>query len=180
MSVEEELQEHTEEAKQPFDKKVAATMAILAAFLAVISVAGQIMIAEELKEQQKASDQWSYYQAKSIRRYQSEVARDLFAGMKLGEQSSQYQKNSEKYKRDDEDIQKEAQGLEQESHLRGEQALGFHVGEVFLEFSIVLASLAILSKREALWYVSILSGTVGTVVAVAIFRFPSIVEKLQP
>ena len=180
MSVEEELQEHTEEAKQPFDKKVAATMAILAAFLAVISVAGQIMIAEELKEQQKASDQWSYYQAKSIRRYQSEVARDLFAGMKLGDQSSQYQKNSEKYKRDDEDIQKEAQGLEQESHLRGEQALGFHVGEVFLEFSIVLASLAILSKRKALWYVSIVSGTVGTILAVTIFRFPSIVEKLQP
>ena len=99
MSVEEELQEHTEHAKEPFDKKVAATMAILAAFLAVISVAGQIMIAEELKEQQKASDQWSYYQAKSIRRYQSEVARDLFAGMKLSDQSSQYQKNSEKYRR---------------------------------------------------------------------------------
>ena len=154
-------------------------MAILAAFLAVISVAGQIMISEELKEQQKASDQWSYYQAKSIRRYQSEVARDLFAGLKLNDQSSQYQKNAEKYRNDDEDIQKEAQGLEQESHLRGRQALGFHFGEVFLEFSIVLASLAILSKRESLWYASILSGAIGVVVAATIFGFPSIVEKFQ-
>jgi hypothetical protein len=179
MSVEEELQEHTEHAREPFDKRVAATMAILAAFLAVISVAGQIMISEELKEQQKASDQWSYYQAKSIRRYQSEVARDLFAGMKLNDQSLQYQKNAEKYKSDDEDIQKEAQGLEQESHLRGRQALGFHFGEVFLEFSIVLASLAILSKRESLWYASILSGAIGAVVAATIFGFPSIVEKFQ-
>ena len=179
MSVEEELEEHTEHAKEPFDKKVAATMAILAALLAVISVGGQIMIAEELKEQQKASDQWSYYQAKSIRRYQSEVARDLFAGMKLSDQSIQYQKNSEKYKKDDEDIQKEAEGLERESHLRGRQALGFHFGEVFLEFSIVLASLAILTKRAALWYASILSGAMGAIVAATIYSVPSIVEKLQ-
>jgi hypothetical protein len=179
MSVDEELQEHTEHAKEPFDKKVAATMAILAALLAVVSVLGHIMTTEELLVQQKASDQWSYYQAKSIRRYQSEVARDLFAGMKLTDQSAQYQKNSEKYRSDDEDIQKEAQGLERESHLRGRQALGFHFGEVFLEFSIVLASLAILAKREFLWYASILSGTIGAVVAVTIFRFPEIVEKFQ-
>jgi hypothetical protein len=179
MSTAEELQEDIEKAKEPFDKKVAATMAILAAVLAVVSVLGHIMTTEELLIQQKASDQWSYYQAKSIRRYQSEVARDIFAGMKLGDQSTQYQKNSEKYKRDDEDIQKEAQGLEQESHLRGRQALGFHFGEVFLEFSIVLASLAILTKRSLLWYACILSGTIGALAAAIVFNFPSIVEKLQ-
>lgn len=174
-----ESAEHSEHAKDPFDKRVAGTMAIIAAALAVVSVLGHITTTEELLSQQKASDQWSYYQAKSIRRYQSEVARDLFAGMKLNDQSAQYAKNSEKYRKDDDDIQKEAQGLEQESHLRGRQALGFHFGEVFLEFSIVLASLAILSKREALWYASILSGTIGTVVALTIFSFPSIVEKFQ-
>jgi hypothetical protein len=179
MSVEEELKEEIEKAKEPFDKQVAATMAILAAFLAVVSVLGQIMITEELLLQQKASDQWSYYQAKSGRRYQSEVARDLFAGMKLGDQSKQYQKNADKYRKDDDDIQKEAQGLEQESHLRGRQALGFHFGEVFLEFSIVLASLAILTKRPLLWYLSIAAGLVGAAVAATIYAFPSLVDKLQ-
>src|ERR1700751_271686 len=179
MSVCEESHEQSEHAKDPFDKRVAATMAILAAFLAVVSVLGHIMTTEELLLQQKASDQWSYYQAKSIRRYQSEVARDLFAGMELNQKSNQYGKNGEKYKKDDEGIQKEAQGLEQESHLHGRQALGFHFGEVFLEFSIVLASLAILTKRSFLWYACILSGTIGAVVAATIFLLPSIVEKLQ-
>lgn len=179
MSVQEELQEHTEHAKEPFDKRVAATMAILAAFLAVVSVLGHIMTTEELLKQQKASDQWAYYQAKSIRRYQSEVARDLFAGMKLQDQSAQYQKNSEKYRHDSDDIQNEAQGLERESHLRGRQALGFHFGEVFLEFSIVLASLAILTKRAWLWHSSMLSGAVGVIVAGAIYSFPTIVGSLQ-
>src|ERR1700722_4034526 len=179
MSVEEELQEAIEKVKDPFEKHVAATMAIIAACLAVVAVGGHLMTTEELLEQQKASDQWSYYQAKSIRRYQSEVARDLFAGMNMAGQSTQYQKNADKYRKDDDDIQKEAQGLEQESHRRGHQALGFHMGEVFLEFSIVLSSLAILAKRKVLWYVSIVSGIVGVVVALIIYNAPSLMDKFQ-
>lgn len=179
MSTAEELQEELEHVREPFDKKVAATMAILAAFLAVVSVLGHIMTTEELLAQQKASDQWAYYEAKSIRRYQSEVARDIFSGMKLNDQSAQYQKNSEKYRSDSDEIQKEATDLERESHLRGAQALAFHFGEVFLEFSIVLASLAILTKRAALWWASMLSGAVGAIVAGVIFAVPSLVEKIQ-
>jgi Domain of unknown function (DUF4337) len=165
MSVAEELQEHAEHAQNPFDKRVAGTMAIIAAALAVVSVAGHITTTEELLNQQKASDQWSYYQAKSIRRYESEVARDMFSSMKNEKQSEQYAKNAEKYKKDDEEIQKEARGLENESHMKGRQALRLHFGEVFLEVSIVFASLAILSKRPLLWYASIAGGCVGVAIA---------------
>jgi Domain of unknown function (DUF4337) len=165
MSVSEELQEHTEHAKDPFDKRVAATMAILAAGLAIVSVLGHIYTTEELLLQQKASDQWSYYQAKSIRRYESEVARDLFAAMKNDAKSEAYTKNAERYRKDDEEIQKQAQELENESHVKGRQALRLHFGEVFLEISIVFASLAILSKRALLWYVAITGGAVGAVIA---------------
>jgi uncharacterized protein DUF4337 len=165
MSTNEELQEHAEHAKDPFDKRVAGTMAIIAAALAIVSVVGHIFTTEELLKQQKASDQWSYYQAKSIRRYQSEVARDMFAHLNDKPLSEQYAQNSEKYRKDDEEIQKEAKELEEESHLRGKQALRLHFGEVFLEVSIVFASLAILTKRELLWYVAILGGAVGAGVA---------------
>jgi len=65
-----ELKEHAEHAREPFEKRVAATMAIIAAALAVVSVAGQICTTEELLLQQKASDQWAFYQAKSERRYE--------------------------------------------------------------------------------------------------------------
>ena len=165
MSVSEELQEHTEHAKAPFDKRVAATMAILAATLAIVSVAGHIATTEELLLQQKASDQWSYYQAKSIRRYESEVARDVFAAMKDSAKSEEYTKNAERYRKDDEEIQKQAQEFEAESHVRGRQALRLHFGEVFLEISIVLASLAILSKRALFWYSAMGGGALGAVIA---------------
>jgi hypothetical protein len=165
MSIEEELQENIEHARGSFDKRVAASMAVLAAVLAIVSVLGHIKTTEELLQQQRASDQWSYYQAKSIRRYQSEVARDLFAGMKLDEQRALYTKNAEKYRKDDEEIQKEAQALERESHLAGDQALRLHLGEVFVEISIVFASLAILTKRSLFWYTAIAGGVVGSVIA---------------
>src|SRR5580693_7374962 len=99
MSVSEELQEHAEHAKDPFDKRVAATMAILAATLAIVSVLGHINTTEELLLQQKASDQWSYYQAKSIRRYESEVARDIFAALRSDAKSGEYTKNAERYRK---------------------------------------------------------------------------------
>jgi hypothetical protein len=165
MSTTEELQEHAEHAQGPFDKRVAATMAIVAAALAIVAVLGQLSATEELLDQQKASDQWSYYQAKSIRRYQSEFARDLFASLKNDAMKEEYVKNAEKYRHDDEEIQKEAQGLEQESHLNGRHAHRFHFGEVFLEISIVFGSLAILTKRPLLWYGSIALGLAGIVVA---------------
>lgn len=169
MSVAEELQEHAEHAQNPFDKHVAATMAIIAAALAVVSVLGHITTTEELLNQQKASDQWSYYQAKSIRRYVSEVARDTFAAMKNDKQSEQYAKNAEKYKKDDEEISEKAKELETESRLKGRQALRLHFGEVFLEVSIVFASLAILSKRALLWYAAIAGGLLGVGIALSTY-----------
>ena len=53
MSPDEELREHAEHARAPFDKKVAATMAMIAAALAVVSVFGHISTTEELLLQQK-------------------------------------------------------------------------------------------------------------------------------
>ena len=165
MSSAEELQEHAEHAHEPFDKRVAATMAIIAAVLAVVSVLGHIATTEELLNQQKASDQWAYYQAKSIRRYTSEFAGDLFASMKNEAMSKQYVQNAAKYRSDDEEVQKEAQGLEKESELRGRQALRFHFGEVFLEIAIVFASLAILTKRSFIWYGAMAAGLAGALIA---------------
>jgi hypothetical protein len=163
MSVAEELHEHAEHASAPFDKRVAATMAMIAAALAVVAVFGHLATTEELLNQQKASDQWAFYQAKSIRRYESQIARDVLTAMKA-EHTEDYAKNLERYEKEGDDIQKEAKEFEQESHTAGRRALRLHFGEVFLEIAIVLASLAILTKRELLW----ITALVGAVAGIAI------------
>src|ERR1700756_5141923 len=122
MSVNEELTEHSEHAKNPFTRNVAVTMAIIAAGLAIASVLGQVFATEELLAQQQASDQWAYYQAKSIRRYESDIARDLFksnAGIEVNAKSAEvYAHNAERYEREGEEIQGEARKLESESKLK--------------------------------------------------------------
>jgi hypothetical protein len=165
MSTEEELQEHAEHAHNPFDRKVAGSMAVIAAALAVVSVLGHIYTTEELLGQQKASDQWAYYQAKSIRRYESTFVADIFATLKAPEAVAKYKANIEKYEREGKEIQDTATEFEHESALSGRRALRLHFGEVFLEVAIVLASLAILSKREYMWWAGLICGAGGAAIA---------------
>ena len=77
----EEWKDEIEKAREPFDRKVGGSMAIVAAVLTLVGVYGHISTTEELLAQQKASDQWAFYQAKALRRYQSEVAKDLLTAM---------------------------------------------------------------------------------------------------
>ncbi len=168
MHVEEELHEHAEHAKQPFDKKVAATMAAIAAALAIVAVFGHLTTTEELLFQQKASDQWAFSQAKNIRRYESEIALDILTAVKSDKVAS-YKDNSERYRKEVEKIQENAKEFEVESHIAGRKALRFHFGEIFLEIAIVFASLAILTKREMMWFVAMAGALIGMVLACTTF-----------
>jgi hypothetical protein len=171
MSVNEELSEHAEHVKEPFERTVAVSMAIIAAALAVISVLGHIFANEELLAQQKASDQWAYYQAKSIRRYNSEIAQDLFKTVAGGApaMAEKYLSRGEKYEHDEEEIQTEARKLETESKLYGRRALRMHAGEVFLEIGIVFASLAILTKKRLAFSGAMVSACVGVGIGVSTY-----------
>jgi uncharacterized protein DUF4337 len=168
MSVNEELSEHAEHAREPFDKMVAVTMAIIAALLAIVSVTAHIFSTEELLAQQKASDQWAYYQAKDIRRYDSEIAQDFLKALKsesAAEQVKHYGDNAAKYEKDRAKIEEEARDFEKERDLKGRKALRLEIGEIFLEIGIVFASLAILTKRPVVWYTSMLSAGAGVAIA---------------
>ena len=172
MSVEEELKEHAQHATDPLSRKVAATMGIIAALLAIVAVSGHIMTTEELLNQQKASDEWAHYQAKALRRYQSDVASDILSVMG-GESSAKlaekYKANMERYTKEGEELQEKAKEFEVESAVAGKRAVRLHFGEVFLEIAIVVCSLAILTKREFAWHAAILSGAIGIVFAATVF-----------
>jgi hypothetical protein len=173
MDVNDDLNESAERAKEPFDKKVAVTMAIIAALLAIDSVTAHMFSTEELLDQQKASDLWALYQAKDIRRYDSEIAMDvlkLLKGEGVEDRLKHYTDNAEKYDKDRAQTQADAKALEAERDVKGHKARYLEIGEVFLEIGIVFASLAILSKRRLVWGVSIVSACVGVAVAaIALF-----------
>ena len=62
----EELEEHKAKA---FTRHVALTTAIFAVILAISSLGGSKAMKEMLLSQQQASDQWAFYQAKTIREH---------------------------------------------------------------------------------------------------------------
>ena len=166
MSAQEEVEEHLHQAHNPFDKTVAGSMAMIAALLAVVSVAGQHYNTEELLRQQQSSDQWAFSQAKDIRRYSAEVAKDLLATVKADPATvARYAQDAARYRKQHDQIQDQAKDLEKESRRSGDKANKFHFGEIFLEVAIVFSSLSILMKIKPLFFAGVLAALVGVFIA---------------
>ena len=175
MSVDEELQEHAEHAKEPFDKKVAVTMAIIAAMLAVDGVMAHLLTTEELLLQQKASDQWSYYQAKNIRWHEMQANADLLGALAPSDKEKtealreKYVKQAEKYEADKDEISNEAKKLEGERDVYGQRENRFDAGEALLEIGLVICSMTLLTKKKFFWFSGMAIAAVGVAIAVTGF-----------
>src|SRR5579884_1672878 len=61
----EELLELREHAKNQLQRQIGVTMAVFAAFLAVVTLMGHRLHTEEVVLQTRLADQWAYYQAKN-------------------------------------------------------------------------------------------------------------------
>jgi hypothetical protein len=166
MSEHEEVEEHVREAREPFDKVVAGTMAIIAALLAVVTVLGQHYNTEKLLSQQLASDQWAYYQAKDTRHYEAKVAQDELAQLKADPKTvAKYADDSRKYEKQLAEIIEKAKDFERERDKTGHEAGRFHLGEVFLEVAIVFSSLSILFKQRGFYFVGLGTAIIGVIIA---------------
>ena len=65
------------EAKDPFERKVALSIAIIAVILAVFSTYGDHAKTSAIILTNQASDEWSFYQAKSIKEHLVETETKL-------------------------------------------------------------------------------------------------------
>jgi hypothetical protein len=162
-----ELEEHAAHAHaNPSLAPVSLTMAVLAVLVAVVALLGHRAHTEEVVLQGKASDQWSYYQAKNIREHED----DLFVASKSNGASDadreKYAQEAERYKHEKDDIQNEARELERENGRERRRADRYDLGEVFLEIGLVITSITLLSGRRVFWHLGIGFGVIGVVVAV--------------
>jgi predicted ATPase len=169
-----ELAERAEEATEHSGLAgVTVTMAILAVLVAAVSLLGHRAHTEEIILQNKATDQWAYYQAKEIRRRSYELFVDevsVFA-LQNGEQASQvkekYQKEIERYKEEGKDIQAEAKKAENEVLVQQHRADYFDLGEVLLEAALVICSITLLTRKKIFWLAGIVMGLIGVGIGAA-------------
>ena len=171
-----ELHENAEEAhRDPGLAPVTLSMAVLAVVLAAISLLGHRAHTEELLLQNKATDQWAFFQAKNIRRHTYELFLDLLSVLNSKDPEAaekiekKYSREIERYQDEQKDIESEAQQLEKEVATQQHKANRFDLGEVCLEVGIILTSLTLLTRRKLFWKLGGLAGLVGLAIAASGF-----------
>ncbi len=168
-----ELQENAEHGREnPSLAPISVTMAILAVCVAVVSLLGHRSHTEELLMQNRATDQWAYYQAKNIRLHNYDMGLDMLPLIdfkdkeQAGKVQEKYKAQVDRYTKEQTEIEEQAKDLEAESARAQRKADRFDMGEVFLEIALVISSLALLSRRRVFWFLGILSGVAGLGIAV--------------
>lgn len=121
--------------------------------------------------QSQASDQWAYYQAKSIKETTIQAQRDMIElTMQQAsrpelytEKIDQYNKEIARYKQEKNDITIEAKRLEGIRDASQGYNNNFGQALIFLQIGILLSSLASINKATFYWYLGLAAGGAGVV-----------------
>lgn len=172
-----ELEERREKT---FTRRVALVTAVYAVALAIAALGGNGYGREMLLAQQKASDQWAFYQARSIREHQYR-GQKLRLDLELAERGAamkpdvraraeallqKFADEEKRYSTSKEPIKAEAEKLEHERDLAQKRVFNFEYAEVFLQIAIVLASVSILAASRLMFSVSLVAAVIGATLAV--------------
>ena len=170
-----ELQELQESAEHGAHEKTLApvtiTMAILAVFVAAVSLLGHRSDTEALLAQTRSTDQWAYYQAKDTRLHDYEIFLDQLSITSaqsvatIGQLREKYSKEVERYTDQEKDIEAQAREAEQEVHTNLLKADRFDLGEVLLEAALVICSITLLTRKRLFWAMGLVLGAAGVVIA---------------
>ena len=122
---------------------------------------------EAVLYQSQASDQWNFYQSKSVKGHIYTVNAELFPA-----KAAEFTEKAAKYKIEQEAIKKEAQKLEakkEESTIESEKYYHKHhilsFAITFLQISIALASISALTKNKTFWLGSLVLSGIGAIIA---------------
>jgi|SRR5579871_82407 len=167
-----ELEEAAERAKERKEMApVSLTMAILAVLVALTTLLGHRAHTEEILLQTRATDQWSYYQAKDTRRNDLEALDKVLTALentkeeRAGEVQKSFHDQIDRYQKQKEEIQEKARSLDEEVQLFSRRANRFDLGEVFLEIALVVTSITLLTDNRAYWYFGFVLAAIGIVCA---------------
>jgi Domain of unknown function (DUF4337) len=137
---------------------VALSTAILAVLAAITGLLSGSHANEAMMNQIQASDQWAFYQAKSIK------SSLLEAKMELANKDDEKDRaKAAKYEEEQKEIKTEAE------HKEAESKANFHLHETYakgvtlFQIAIAVAAISALTKKKRFWAFSLLFGAAGCV-----------------
>jgi hypothetical protein len=166
--------EHAAHENNPFISQVSITIAFLAVFAAAASSleaieSGSAIISanEAVLAQDEATDQWNFYEAKSLKKNIYSIA-----AATGGPRAADYDKKAKSEGAGQDDAQAEAKKLEAERSAKLKESAVHEyrhhrltIGATLLEMGIAISTIAIITRKRWPWGISIALGAVGAVVA---------------
>ena len=166
-----------EEKKEPWLNYLALSTVVLAVCATLATFKGGGFSTRSVMSQTQASDQWAFFQSKSIKGYLYEMQKEkLELELKaLGTRGPRsvaeayekkieaYAKKIAKYEAEKGEIQRDAkwfEGVRDDAQRHG-QIFGIEV--IFLQIAILLSSIAALVKKKYVWLIGVAVGLVGIV-----------------
>jgi hypothetical protein len=155
---------------------MAITTVLIAVTATLSTFKGGGFSTRSLLNQTKASDQWAFFQSKSIKGYIFDMRRENLElqleamGKQKGNEElakkyesliDDYKQKVKKYEEEKEEITKTAKSFEQERDMSKLHSSKFGVAVIFLQISILLSSIAALSKKKFVWICSLILGVFG-------------------
>ncbi|MBI3793490.1 MAG: DUF4337 domain-containing protein [Nitrospinae bacterium] len=164
-----------DDKKEPWLNYLALTTVILAVCATLSTFKGGGHSTKAVMSQSQASDQWAYYQAKSIKLNLYEIQREKIQVelSALNEKTQKplmdaykkkiedYSKKVEKYETEKTAIQAEAKKLEGVRDDSQKHSRVFGMAVIYLQIAILLSSIAALLKKKLVWLLGVGVGVVG-------------------
>jgi hypothetical protein len=170
-----ELQEHAEHgAHESSLRPVAFTMSVLAVLVAVTTVLGHRTHTEAVLNQNKATDQWNFYQAHKIRANETALAADMLSAVTVTDKAAaarlakSYADHQSKWADELKQEQDQAEALETKVDQAEARADRFDLAETLLEIGLVITSVTLLTRRRVYWYLGIIFSIGGIVSAASV------------
>lgn len=166
-----------DESKAAWLNYLALTTVVLAVCATLATFKGGGYSTRQVLSQAKASDQWAFYQAKSVKS-------DLYALAKANaeleqkvlpaatprsvlddyaKRTDEYAKRVARYDQEKTQIMAEAQALEKTRDDAQKHGGYFGIAVIFLQISILLSSIAALLKKKPVWILGMAVGAAGIV-----------------
>lgn len=172
--------EHAEEPDISWVRGISLSTALFAVVAAVAALQSGALETESLlqsteavRSQAKASDQWSYYQAKGIKANNAVSTADVLSTVAapsaaVTAAAQKYRALSSRYEEEQKDIKNEAEKLENEikEHQHDSERLlhNHHIfaySVTFTQVAIALSAIAALTRRRQMWFLSMAVGLIG-------------------
>jgi hypothetical protein len=162
----------TEEKKEAWLNYLALTTVIFAVCATLSTLKGGGFSTRSVMSQSQASDQWSYFQAKSIKGYLYELQKEQFelelksrtapaAQAEYEKKIAGYVQKIKVYEAEKAEIKKKAEDLESLRDKSQQHAAAFGVAAMFLQIAILLSSIAALMKKKLFWFIGMGAGSLG-------------------